>query len=54
MQTIPRLLFALTLATTFVSSQDAPTIDWQTDLAKATKLAAERNAPMFVVFRCER
>jgi hypothetical protein len=32
----------------------APAIDWQTDLAAATKLAGERRAPLFVVFRCER
>jgi hypothetical protein len=32
----------------------APSIEWQTDLAAAQKLAAEQNAPLFVVFRCER
>ena len=29
-------------------------IAWQTDLAAAKRSAAERHAPLFVTFRCER
>lgn len=29
-------------------------ISWRTDLAAARALAAERHAPLFVAFRCER
>ena len=36
-----------------VAAQAAP-IEWQTDFAAAQKLAAERHAPLLVVFRCER
>ena len=51
---MPRLaLFLSPLLAGFVSAQ-TPGIAWQTDLAAARKLAAERHAPLFVVFRCER
>lgn len=32
----------------------SPAIVWQTDLEAARLVAAERQAPLLVVFRCER
>ncbi|MCB9879435.1 MAG: hypothetical protein H6835_17715 [Planctomycetes bacterium] len=58
---IPRHLAKLSvslLLPVFASAQDDPTADstipWQQDLAAARAQAAERHAPLFVVFRCER
>ncbi len=45
--------FVLPLLVTALSAQTPP-IAWQTDLAAARTAAAERHAPLFVVFRCER
>ena len=36
------------------SDEQASEITWQTDLGAARKLAAEKKAPLLVVFRCER
>jgi hypothetical protein len=48
-----RAVFLLPLLLTNVLAQESP-IAWQSDLVAARKLAAERHAPLFVVFRCER
>ena len=45
--------FVLPLLLTIAGAQ-SPGIEWQTDLAAAKKLAAEKRAPLLVVFRCER
>ena len=51
-------LFASLLLPLASPAQDDPTaattIAWQSDLAAARAQAAERHAPLFVVFRCER
>jgi hypothetical protein len=36
------------------SNEQANEIAWQTDLGAARRLAAEKKAPLLVVFRCER
>lgn len=37
-----------------LAAQTAPELQWQTDFTAARQLAAERHAPLFVSFRCER
>ena len=48
-----RSVVVLPFLLTQLAAQAGP-IDWHTDLAAARQLAAERHAPLFVVFRCER
>lgn len=47
---LPFLLAALPAQ----SKEQAPELTWHTDLGAARKLAAEKKAPLLVVFRCER
>lgn len=44
---LPFLLAAL-------PAQQSTELTWHTDLGAARKLAAEKKAPLLVVFRCER
>lgn len=46
-----RVLVSSLLLTVLPAQSDG--IVWQSDLAAAKQLAAEKRAPMFVVFRCE-
>lgn len=49
----PRALFVSSVLLTMLPAQ-TQSIAWQSDLAAARKLAAEKHAPLLVVFRCER
>jgi len=51
---IAPLLFAGLVAQTVGKSHSPSDTVWHTDFGKARKLAAERHAPLFVMFRCER
>jgi hypothetical protein len=51
---LPLLLVALPAQTDTPSGEQTNEIAWQTDLGAARKLAAEKKAPLLVVFRCER
>ncbi len=52
MSRLPLLTLPFLLAA--IPAQAPAAIAWHTDLGKARALAAERHAPLFVVFRCER
>ncbi|HEU4419742.1 MAG TPA: hypothetical protein VFT55_12460 [Planctomycetota bacterium] len=47
---LPFLLAALPAQ----SNERSTELTWHTDLGAARKVAAERKAPLLVVFRCER
>lgn len=49
---LPSLLMTGLLMTGLPAQASA--IEWQSELGAARQLAAERHAPLFVVFRCER
>lgn len=55
MRLLPAVFAAVTSMLAAPPAQTAPDgIEWHTDFAAARALAAERHAPLFVTFRCER
>ena len=48
------LLAALPAQSDKPGNEQSSEIPWHTDLGAARKLAAEKKAPLLVVFRCER
>ena len=51
---LPFLLAALPAQSDTHGNEQSSGIPWHTDLGAARRLAAEKKAPLLVVFRCER
>ena len=51
---LPFLLAALPAQSDKQANEQPPELTWHTDLGAARKIAAEKKAPLLVVFRCER